>query len=92
MNNEMAINTYLSTTESKKQSKPIRRTETESWILKMLMSIESILTVARWEGGVGEEVRGLKKYNQVVTEQPWGCKVQYRKWSRQRTYTHDPRA
>ena len=42
--------------------------------------------------GVGEWVRGegIKKYKQVVTEQPWGCKLQYRKWSSQRTHTHDP--
>ena len=32
MDNEMAINTYLSTTEYKKQTKQTRRTETESWI------------------------------------------------------------
>ena len=32
MNNKMAINTYLSTIESKKQTKQTRRTETESWI------------------------------------------------------------
>ena len=32
MNNKVAINTYLSTTESKKQAKQARRTETESWI------------------------------------------------------------
>ena len=32
MNNKMAINTYLSTTESKKQTKQTRRTETDSWI------------------------------------------------------------
>ena len=32
MNNKMAINTYLSATESKKQTKQTRRTETESWI------------------------------------------------------------
>ena len=32
MNKKMAINTYLSTTESKKQTKQTRRTETESWI------------------------------------------------------------
>ena len=31
MNNKMAINTYISTTESEKQTKQIR-TETESWI------------------------------------------------------------
>ena len=32
MNNKMAKNTYLSTVESKKQTKQTRRTETESWI------------------------------------------------------------
>ena len=35
MNNKMAINTYQSTTESKKQSKQIRRTEIESWIWRV---------------------------------------------------------
>ena len=30
MNNKMAINTYLSTNESKKQTKEIRRREAES--------------------------------------------------------------
>ena len=32
MNNKMAINTYLSTIESKKQTKQTRRTATESWV------------------------------------------------------------
>ena len=32
MNNKMAQNTYLSKIESKKQTKQIRRTETEPWI------------------------------------------------------------
>ena len=32
MNNKMATNTYLSTIESKKQTKHTRRTETEPWI------------------------------------------------------------
>ena len=32
MNNKMAINTYLSTIESKKQTKQTKRTEIESWI------------------------------------------------------------
>ena len=31
MNNKVAINTYLSTIESKKQTKQTTRTETESW-------------------------------------------------------------
>ena len=32
MNNKMAKNIYISTIDSKKQTKQIRRTETESWI------------------------------------------------------------
>ena len=48
MNDKMQINSYLSTTESKKQTKQTRRTETESWIQRAL------LMVARWDGGVGE--------------------------------------
>ena len=32
MKNNMAINTYLSTIEPKKQTKQKRRTETESWV------------------------------------------------------------
>ena len=51
MNKETAINTYLSTIESKKQAKQTRRTETKSWIL------ESILMVARWEEHVGKWVK-----------------------------------
>ena len=35
MNDKMAINTYLSTVESKKQTKQTRRTETESWIQRV---------------------------------------------------------
>ena len=31
MDNKVAITTYLSTIESKKQTKQTRRTETESW-------------------------------------------------------------
>ena len=31
MNNKMAINTHLSTTESKKETKQTIRTETELW-------------------------------------------------------------
>ena len=47
MNNKMTINTYLSTIEYKKQTKPTR-TDTE------LMDMESILMVARREWGLGE--------------------------------------
>ena len=32
INNKIAINTCLSTNESKKQTKQTRKTETESWI------------------------------------------------------------
>ena len=42
----MAINTYLSTIESKKQTKQAR-TETEPWIRRAL------LMVVRWEEGLG---------------------------------------
>ena len=45
MNNKMAKNTYLSTIESKKQTKQTRRTKTESWILR------TFLMVANWELG-----------------------------------------
>ena len=37
MNNKMAINTYLSPTESKKQTKQTRRAETESWIWRRFL-------------------------------------------------------
>ena len=58
MNNKMAINIYLSTTESKKQTKQTRRTGTES-------QMESVLMVTRWEvvWGMGEEGRGLRSTN-----------------------------
>ena len=36
MNNKMAMNTYLSTIESKKHTKQTRRTEKESWIWRVL--------------------------------------------------------
>ena len=48
MNNKMAINTYLSIMESKKQSKQNRNRITQT---------ENVLMVARWEGGVGELVK-----------------------------------
>ena len=79
MNNKVAINTYLSASESKRQTEKTR-TETESWIWSVLM-------VAGWEGG---KVEGIKKYKLLSTEQPWGCKRQYRKWRSQRTHMHDP--
>ena len=39
---------------------------------------------------MGERGERIKKYKLVVTEQSWGCKVQYREDSSQRTYMHDP--
>ena len=40
---------------------------------------------------MSEEVgEGIKKYKLVVTEQPQGYELHYRKWSSQRTYTYDP--
>ena len=64
------------------------------------MDTESVLMVTRWQGGVGEWGRGEAIKNKLVvteyriarlvTEQPWGCKAQCRKWSSQRTYMHDP--
>ena len=35
MNNKMSINTYLSTIESKNQTKQTRRTEIESWVQRI---------------------------------------------------------
>ena len=39
---------------------------------------------------MGKKGEGTKKYKLVVKEKPWGCKVQYRKWSSQRMYMPDP--
>ena len=36
MNNEMAINTYLSTIEPKKETRETRKTETELWIQRII--------------------------------------------------------
>ena len=58
MNNKMAINTYLSTIESKKQTKQIR-TETESWIWRTFWWLPD----RRGMWGMGEEVRGLTSTN-----------------------------
>ena len=56
MNNKMAINTYLSTIESKKQTK---QTWTESWIQRVFGWLQD----GRGCGGMGEEVRGLRNTN-----------------------------
>ena len=50
--NKIAKNIYLSTIESKKQTKQTRRTETESWV-----QYESVLMASRWEGVMGEWVK-----------------------------------
>ena len=60
MNNKMAINTSLSTIESKQQTKQTRRTERESRIQRV------VEMVPRWEGGEGEWVKrsgGLRSTN-----------------------------
>ena len=64
MNNKMAINTYLSITESKKQNKQTSRTETESQIQRMFWWLPG----KRGGGGMGEKGEGIKKYKSFVTE------------------------
>ena len=63
MNNEIAINTYQSKLNLKnKINKQNRNT---------LIDTENILTVVRWEGGVGgmgEKEEEIKKYTLVVTK------------------------
>ena len=54
MNNKMAINTYLSTIESKKQTEQTR-TETESQIWR---AFRDGCQMGGGCGGMGEEVRG----------------------------------
>ena len=53
MNNKMAINTYLSTTESEKQNKWTRRTETDS-------QIQRTFDGCQMGGGLGEWVKKMK--------------------------------
>ena len=62
MNNKMAKNTYLSTIESKKQTKQTRRTETESWVWTLF----SWLPDGRVLGGMDVEVRGLRSTNRQL--------------------------
>ena len=59
MNNKMAINTYLSTIESKKQTKQTRRTETESWIQRAFRWLPDGSGVWR----MGKEIRELRNTN-----------------------------
>ena len=59
----MAINTYLLTTESKKQTKQTRSTETESWIWRAFWWLPlGGIWGNRWRG------EGIKNYKEVVTE------------------------
>ena len=82
----MAIKSQLSTIEYKKQTKQTTRTEIDSWIWRSFGG----LSVGQGKGENGGKDTGIKKYKLVVTEQLWGCKLQYRKWNSQRTYIHDP--
>ena len=66
MNNKMGINTYLSTTESKKQTKQTSRTGTESQVWRLFGG----LSTGKGDGGKGA---GIKKYKLVDLEQRWGC-------------------
>ena len=81
MNKKMALNTYLSIIESKKQTKQTRRTETEPWIRRAYWWLPD----GRGSGGMGEEVRGLRRTNKQL-QKVWGGKIEYRKWRSQRTY------
>ena len=74
MNNEMAISTYLSTIESKKQNKQAELKPTDRTF--------SRLPDQRGIGDMGEKGEGIKKHRLVVTEQSQGCKVQHREYSR----------
>ena len=64
MNNKMTINTYLSTIESKQQSKQKKQNK------NILIDTENILTVVRCDGvgRIDEKSEGTKKYTLVVTE------------------------
>ena len=59
MNNKMAINTYLSKTQSKKQNKQNR---------SRVIDTENVSMVARWARGIGKKGEGVKKYKLVVME------------------------
>ena len=64
----MSINSQLSTPESKKQTKEINRTETESQIWRSFGGLSI--------GGDRERMREgsrIKEYKLVGTEQPEGC-------------------
>ena len=64
MNNKIAINTYLSAIESKKETKQWSRTETDTQIQRAFWWLPEGRGV--WENGCKGE--GIKKYKLVVTE------------------------
>ena len=69
MNIKMSINSQLSTPESKKQTKEINRTETESQIWRSFGG----LSVGREKGQNGGKGTGISKFKLVGTEQTEGC-------------------
>ena len=85
MNNKMAINTYLPTIESKnKLSKQAEERQNHGQ--------RECFDGCQMGGELREWMKreGIKKCKEKVTEEPWECTVQYKKWSSQRTFMHDP--
>ena len=81
----MTINTYISMIESKRK---LSKQEEERQNHGYGEGFDGCQIGGVWgNGGRGE---GIKRYKQVIGEQPWGYKVQYKKWSSERTYTHLP--
>ena len=70
MNIKMAINSQLSTIESKKQTKQTSRTETESQIWRSFGG----WSVGRRKGGNWRKGAGIQKYKLVGTEQTGNVK------------------
>ena len=82
----MAINSQLSITESKKQTKQTSKTGTESQKWRS----HGGLSAARGKGENGGKGTGIKKYRLVGTQKTGRCYQQYRKWNSQRAFMHDP--
>ena len=76
MINKVAINTYLSTIESKK-TKLTSRTEIDSSIQRTFSRLLGKSGVGR----MGKKGQGIKKYKLVVTEYSWEYKIQNGKYS-----------
>ena len=84
MNNKMAINTYLSTIESKnKLSKEEDQRQNHGY-----GECFDVCQIGEGFGGMGEEISGLRSTNTYL--QNSHRDVQYRKWSSQKTYLCDP--